>query len=565
MNKLEDDGYFDLGTYHRRVTTENPLAQRWFNRGLIWIYAFNMREAAECFDQAVLADPTFAMGYWGVAYARGPYYNHQWIHFKPPELKVALSATYNASQKALELAENASPVERALIGALTYRFQSETAPENFTTWNQAYVKAMSEVYDKFGDNDIDVAVLYADSLMNLTPWRLWNLYTGEPAPNSRAVDAMAAIDRALKLPGADKHPGLLHLHIHIMEMSRNPEAAVASADRLRGLVPDSGHLNHMSSHIDVLIGDYRAAITANANGLLADNRYIAKARHRMDLYSSYVGHNYSSLIYAAMLSGQSQTALKNCRLLEEHLTHDLIARESPPLADWLEAYLTIRPHVLVRFGMWDDIIQMALPKDQALYCVTTAMIHYAKGIAWASKGNIEEAEMEQQKFLESKRRVLPSRMKFPNKCSDILEVGEAMLAGELEYRRGNYDVAFAHLRRSIELDDGLVYSEPWGWMMPTRHAYAALSLEQGHVEQAAKAYAEDLGLIKTLPRGHQHPNNVWALHGYRECLNLLGRTDEAAFLELPIKLADAIADVQVRTSCYCRRTGGDGVCANGKK
>lgn len=562
MDQLEDDGYFNLGTYHRSVTTKNPLAQRWFDRGLIWAYGFNMNEACECFEKVILADPNCAMGYWGVAFTRGPNYNQEWALFDPIEREEALTATYNASQKALELAHNASPVEQALIQAISQRYPQETPPRDFKKWDQSYARAMEGVYKRFGD-DIDVATLYADALINLTPWELWDPYTGQPAPNARVLDAVDAVERAFKLPNADKHPGLLHLHIHIMEMSHNPEAAVPSADRLRHLVPDSGHLNHMPSHIDVLVGDYRSAVTANANGIRADNMYIEKAG-RMSMYAFYVVHNYLSLIYAGMLAGQLQVCLDNCALLEEFVTEELIAMRSPPMADWLESSLGTRAHVLVRFGRWDEILDLPLPKDQAVYCVTTATMHYAKGIAWASKGKIKAAESEKKLFTKALKRVLPSRMEFPNKCVNILKIADEMLTGELEYRRGNYEIAFEHLRKSIELDDGLIYSEPWSWMMPTRHAYAALLLEQGQVEKAAKAYAEDLGLVKTLPRGHQHPNNVWALHGYHECLTLLGRTDEAAFLELPIKLADAIADVPVRSSCYCRRTGGD-VCMKGQR
>ncbi|KAG9597876.1 hypothetical protein KCV01_g8926, partial [Aureobasidium melanogenum] len=176
----------------------------------------------------------------------------------------------------------------------------------------------------------------------------------------------------------------------------------------------------------------------------------------------------------------------------------------------------------------------------------------AKGVAHSALGNIAEAEKEQESFLAAQKLVPESRFDFPNKCTDILKVGEAMLAGEIEYRKGNIDLAFEHLRESIKRDDNLVYSEPWGWMQPTRHAYAALSLEQGLVEQAAQAYAEDLGFVADIPRGHQHPNNVWALVGYRECLKLLGREAEYYQLEQPYQLAIQMADIPVTSSCYCR-------------
>jgi tetratricopeptide (TPR) repeat protein len=547
---LKDDGYFDLGAYHRPITTDSPEAQRWFNRGLIWAYGFNTDEASSCFEKVILADPSCAIGYWGLAYTRGPYYNKAWRLFDPEDLKTSLEATYIASRKALELAGNASPVEQALIRALVARFLQRTPADDYSPWSYAYVDAMAVVYEQFGD-DLDVAYLYIDALMNLTPWAMWDPYTGKPGPNSRAIEAEAAITRALKQKGASEHPGLLHLHIHLMEMSRTPEAAVPSGNLLRGLVPDSAHLNHMPSHLDVLIGDYQASIKANADAVKADREFVDRVGGQ-GMYSVYRGHNYHSLIYAAMLSGQSKIAIDNCIEMEDALPAELLSITSPPMADWTEAFIAVRPHVLIRFGRWDDIINLELPTDQSLYCVTIATIHYAKGVAFAATGKIEEALTQQTLFKEASSRVPPTRMDFPNKCIDILAVGEAMLAGEIEYRRGNFDLAFEHLRRSIYLDDHLNYSEPWAWMQPSRHAYAALLLEQGRVEEAAKAYAEDLGFDEGLPRAHQHPNNIWALHGYHECLTLLGRTAEAKMLELPLKLATCLADITVQSSCFCR-------------
>lgn len=453
--------------------------------------------------------------------------------------------------------DKVTDVEKALIKAIVKRYPQETptGDRDFTQWNQDYAQAMKEVYDQFGD-DIDVAVLYADSIMNLTPWQLWDLHTGEPAANARPNEAREALERAMKHKGADKHPGLLHLYIHLMEMSRTPEIAMPSADKLRGLVPDSGHLNHMSSHIDVLIGDYRRAITSNAEGVAADIKYLS-AFKGFSMYAFYLLHNYQSLIYAAMFAGQAAVALENCEHMEKIITREALSRESPPMADWIESFVSVRAHVLIRFGRWDDILDMSLPEDQALYSYTTATLHYARGIAWAAKGEVAKAEKEQSLFLEAQARVPPTRLNFPNKAADVFNVAEAMLAGELEYRRGNIDKAFEHLRRAIDLDDHLVYGEPWGWMVPTRHSYAALLLEQNRVEEAAQAYAEDLGFDTSLPRGHQHPNNIWALQGYYECLKKLGRTEELKYLELPLKLAVHIADTSITTSCFCRGAGKD--------
>jgi tetratricopeptide (TPR) repeat protein len=218
----------------------------------------------------------------------------------------------------------------------------------------------------------------------------------------------------------------------------------------------------------------------------------------------------------------------------------------------LEGFLSTRIHILIRFGRWQEIKNLEIPRNSELYCMTTAMIHYGKGVAWAATGMVEEAENERTLFRISTKQVPPSRTLFNNRCIDILAIAEAMLDGELAYRQGDFDIAFKYLLQSIALDDGLPYDEPWGWMQPTRHAYGALLLEQGYVAKAAAVYSADLGIDKSLPRALQHPNNVWALHGYHECLIKLGRTAEAQIIGQLLTLAAATADVSIRSSCFCR-------------
>lgn len=198
-----------------------------------------------------------------------------------------------------------------------------------------------------------------------------------------------------------------------------------------------------------------------------------------------------------------------------------------------------------------------MPKDKQLHCVTTAMLHYGKGVAFAATGDIAKAQTERHALNEAIQQIPESRIcgDFPNKSNVVLLVGLAMLDGELEYRKGNYELAFEHLETAIERDDALTYAEPWPWMQPTRHAYAALLMEQGRVEDAAVAYRADLGFDDILPRARQHPNNVWALHGYHECLVQLGRNDEAGIVGQQLGIAQAVADVAVKASCYCRGSG----------
>jgi tetratricopeptide (TPR) repeat protein len=542
---------FDLGSFGLATSTSSGDAQLWFDRGLVWSYAFNHEEAIRCFEHAIACDERFALAYWGLAYAAGPNYNKQWEAFDEVDLRTSLRRAHEASVRAAELAAAASPLEQAVIAALAHRYRSPEPTDDFGRWNAGYADAMGEVYAAHGD-DLDVAALYADSLMNLTPWALWDLSTGEPAEGARTDEVKKVLDSALARPGAMTHPGLLHLYIHLMEMSPHPDAALDAANALRGLVPDAGHLLHMPTHVDVLLGDYQRVISDNERAIVADERYVEEVG-RLNFYALYRAHNHHFRIYGAIFAGRRATALEAADALADSIPEELLRVEVPPMADWLESFVPIRLHVLVRFGLWEEIIAEQLPEDRGLYSVTTALTHYAKGVAHAASLHVAEAEREREAFNVALARVPESRYLFNNQALDILAIAAAMLDGEIEYRKGDYDAAWIYLRRAIELDDSLPYDEPWGWMQPTRHAYGALLLEQGEVEQAAAVYAADLGFDRTLPRACQHPNNVWSLHGYHECLQRLGRTDDAARLKPQLNQALAAADVQINSSCFCRR------------
>jgi len=547
---LED--YFDLGSYRREVTTKHPDAQKWFDHGLIWSYAFNHEESALCFERAAAIDTQCALAYWGLAYSLGPNYNKPWHCFDDAELAAVLERTRNARKQAEDIAAQ-SPiraVEKALIGTLQFRYPGTDDGRDRATWNLDYADSMQRVYADFPD-DLDVATIYADALMNLTPWKLWDIRTGKPAEGARTMEINRVIERALALPGGDSHPGLLHLYIHLKEMSLSPESALTMADKLRGLVPDAGHLNHMPSHLDVLCGDYRSAVASNSAAIRADEKFLRRVGP-LNFYTLYRSHDYHFRIYGALSAGLSKVALETAKGLEASIPEDLLRVASPPMADWLEGFLAMRVHVLVRFGLWEDILDLEEPKDPELYCATTAMILYAKGVALSATGKLKAAEQMRHSFLAAAKRVPSSRTVFNNTCVDVLAIASAMLDGEIEYRRGNMDQAFTHLRRSIELDDNLPYDEPWGWMQPTRHAYGALLLEQGRVEEAVAVYSADLGYDDTLPRAMRHPNNVWALHGFHECLVRLGRDAEARIVEPQLRMALAVADVSIKASCYCR-------------
>lgn len=535
--------YFDLGSYHRPVETVAPQAQTWFDRGLVWAYAFNHEEAVRCFERALEHDPDLAIARWGIAYSVGPNYNKAWEAFDPVDLAASLSRA--RAELALATQGRATAVEQGLIAALRTRFE-----DDLDAGRIAYAEAMTALAAAHPD-DIDVQALAADALVSVTAWALWNTTTGEPAEGSRALEARRILEGALAGPQGRTHPGILHLYLHTMEMSSTPEVALPAADLLRGLVPDAGHLQHMPSHIDVLCGDYPSSIEANSAAVEADRRFVERAGP-LNFYSLYRAHDLHFIVYSAMFQGQSQIALSAADELAAQLTPELLAIESPPMADWLEAFVPLRTHVLVRFGRWDDLIAQPLPADPDLYCTTATTIHYGRGVAFAATGQLSRAHAERAAFADAYARIPASRYLFNNTSRDILAVAAAMLDGEIAYREGSFDDAFTHLRHAIELDDGLPYDEPWGWMQPTRHAYGALLLEQGHVDEAAAVYAADLGLDPTLARCCQHPGNVWSLHGYHECLQKLGHTAEATIIGQQLALAVARADVPVRASCACR-------------
>jgi tetratricopeptide (TPR) repeat protein len=546
----ETEPYYDLGSYHRPIETPSLQAQVWFDRGMVWAYAFNHDEAIRCFDRALELDPDMAIARWGVAYSIGPNYNKAWEAFDPVDMAASLAR----ARMELDVAGNgrASAVEQGLIEALQARFPTDDPNDvdALQAGHTAYADAMVALAEAYPD-DIDVQTLAADALVNITAWALWDTRTGEPAPGSRVVEAKRILDDALATPAGRRHPGVLHLYLHTMEMSATPQDALPAADLLRTLVPDAGHLLHMPSHIDVLCGNYRDSVVANQTAVQADRQFVER-EGPLNFYSLYRVHNLHFIVYSAMFEGNSRDALAAADELVGQLTPELLAIESPPMADWLEAFVPLRIHVLVRFGRWNELIAQPLPDDVDLYCSTAATIHYGRGIAHAAKGQLPQARAEREAFTEAYARIPDSRYLFNNTARDILAVAGEMLDGEIDYREGRFDDSFAHLRRGIELDDNLPYDEPWGWMQPTRHAYGALLLEQGRVEEAAEVYAADLGLDPTLARPCQHPGNVWSLHGYHECLQRLGRADEAAIIGQQLELLRARADVPITASCACR-------------
>lgn len=542
--------YFDLGSHSLPVTTSSSDAQLWFDRGLAWCYGFNHEEAVACFEKALAADPDCAMARWGIAYATGPNYNKPWDDFGELEFPACLERARSESRAAADGCEGATAMEQGLIGALVARFPLDDS-HDFAAWNDGYADAMRGVFSEFG-SDLDVCALFAEAMMNRTPWALWDLDSGAIAEGADTAEIIKVIEDALAgLPGAMGHAGLLHMHVHVMEMSPHPERALKSGDALYHTMPDSGHLRHMPTHIDVLCGNYQAVVERNHAAIVADRKFVDR-NGVFNFYSGYRAHDYHFKVYGAMFLGQYQPAIEAAEEMVSTIPRELLEMGNPPIADWLEGYVPIKQHVLIRFGKWQEILDQPLPDDPELYCVTTAMMRYTRAVAYSATNKVAEAEIERDAFMAARDRVPASRKLFNNTCLDILAVAEQMLLGELEYRKGNHDVAFEHLRKSVDLDDHMLYDEPWAWMQPARHALGALLMEQERFEEAETVYRADLGLDNTLRRPCQHPDNVWSLHGLHECLKRRGETVESVLIKQRLDLASARADVPIKASCYCR-------------
>ena len=517
---------YDIGVISREISTDSADAQLWFDRGLGLAYGFNHEEAIVCFEKAIEADPNCAICYWGKAYALGPNYNN--VEMEPE----ASEAAHQAAQRAVELIEHASEAEAALIEAVAARY-AWPIPENRAPLEAAYAEGMRSAYSLFPE-DADVAALTAEAVMMLRPWQLWSA-EGEAAPETAEI-------RAILEPALERwpqHPALGHLYIHTMEAGPEMRKATAAAEALEPLTPGLGHLIHMPSHIYMWSGRYDDSIRVNQKAIEVDRAFVEHAG-RLNFYTLYRLHNYHFVAYGGMFTGQKQLAVDASRELVSELPDELM-QEFP---DFLDIFVATPFHVMVRFGMWEEILaEPEFPED---HYAANAVRLYARGLALATLGRTEEAVAEQQAFEAARAAVPETRLLFNNAVADILGVASAVLDGEVQYRLGNFDAAFSKLRTAVELDQQLNYDEPWGWMEPARHALGALLTEQKRYDEAIEVYEANL---------KRFPENGWALHGLAECLRGLGKEDEAAAVQARFDAAWAKADVTIPGSCFCKGAG----------
>lgn len=547
---------FNLGNHRRSVTTSSAETQRWFNIGLNWCYSFNHDEANKCFEKALETDRGCAMVHWGLAYAAGPFYNLTWSEYGQVEAEAAAKRCFEHVQSARANAGTISEVEKRLIEALARRFQEPRGAtrQDLKQWDDAYAAEMRRVYYSF-QNDHDVMALFVEALMMRTVRSLWTLKTGAPAPHSDVIEALEICERSIRLTdqaGTAAHPAILHLHIHLLEMSPFPERALRSADRLGEMCPDAGHMNHMPGHIYALCGEYEKAKIASEKAIRANDAYLAYA-HEPTYYLLGCCHDLHLMMHSCMLLGQYKPALWAAQKVHGLATRDVVSLpDRPKFTQTVEGYNAMKWHVLVRFGRWQEIVDAPLVAEPELYLLTSVLQHYARGVAQAALRNFAEAEREREMFHAQLARIPPDRRFLSNPTCASLAVGAALLDGEVAYHQGRHDEAYRHLRHAVELDDNLAYTEPWAWMHPPRHALAALLLDQGHHEEAEHVYRDDLGLSGSVQRCAQHPDNVWALHGLVECLRLRGETTELPALQAKLAIALAKTDVPITSSCLCR-------------
>ena len=511
-----------FGGYHRSVSTSSPQAQDLVDQALQLLYGYNHDEAIRSFTEATRIDPDCLMAWWGIAYANG-------LHINNPEMSEAQSrAAWEAAQEGLARLEHGSPAEQALMRAVATRY-AWPVPEDRAHLDQAYADAMGEAWAAFPD-DADVGALYAESLMDLQPWDLW---TAEGQPKGRTLEIVRVLERTLELDPL--HPGANHFYIHTVEASNEPERAVAAADRLVDLVPGSGHLVHMPSHVYTRVGRYADAADANERAIAADRAYFAVAPEP-DFYSLYYVHNVHFLAYAAMMEGRYAKAMEAARRLEA---------EVPPA--FLENYVELADglmstplHVMIRFGRWDKIL--VEPEAPEFRLLSRAQRRYARGVALAALGRTDEAREEQEAFEELAARVPEDWKVGNNDAGDVLELCRHMLEGEILFREGRLDDCFEVLERGAELEDALVYDEPPGWMQPVRHALGALLMAAGRPAEAERVYRTDL---------EKNPRNGWSLLGLEQSLASQGRATESNEVASLREAAWNRADVTPSSSCYC--------------
>ncbi|HWM24788.1 MAG TPA: hypothetical protein VNP98_08185 [Chthoniobacterales bacterium] len=517
-----------LGAYSRPVTTASPEAARYFNQGLAFLHGFNHGAAIRAFQEAARLDPTCAMAHWGIALASGPHINS--FYMPPPAVKRAWKELKLAQQHA----SKTSPVERALIDALSHRY-ADPQPKDRSPLDRAYADAMREVW-KAHPTDPDAGAFFAEAMMDLRPWDQWTP-EGEPQPGTDEI--LATLDAVLELN--PRHPFANHLYIHAVEASRNPERADAAADRLRNLQPGLAHNVHMPSHIDIRRGRWQQAIDTNAKAVEADKRYRKIAGPPTGMLPVYAAHNHHMLAYGALMTGQREVAMKHVRAMVAELPAAWVKKKEN--GGFADSFIAVPLEVLIRFGRWDEILAEPAnyPKGMSF---TRALRHMARATALAAKGDAPRARKEQVLFLKAAKLVPGYTPLGNNVAPSVLSVATHMLEGEILVAERQVDAGVAELQAAVKEEDGLKYDEPPAWMIPVRHSLGAVLMNAGRFAEAEQVYRDDLARL---------PDNGWSLFGLAESLRKQKKNEaEAAALQGKFQEVWAKADVKITTSCLCQ-------------
>ena len=458
-----------MGTHHHPVSTTKPEAQKFFDQGFAFVYAFNHDEAIRSFKHAAEIDPDLAMAYWGIALALGPNIN---LDVDPDREKAA----YEAVQKALALAAKAPANERAYIDALRKRYSNDPQAD-LKQLAIDYKNAMGELVKKYPD-DLDAATLYAESAMDLRPWKFWTP-DGKPAEGTEEI--VATLESVLRRD--PNHAGAIHYYIHAVEASQHPERALAYAPKLPKLMPAAGHLVHMPAHIYERVGDYDAAARSNADAAAADEAYF-KAAGTPGTYSMYYGHNLDFLAVAYSMQGRYRAAIE---------ASDKLVAFAKPMAQqmpMLEPILSKSFLMMVRFGKWDEIVKQ--PKPDASLPSTLAFWHFARGMSFAARGDVGNAESEQKALLETEKSVPPDAMSSLNPTSKILLIAEDVLGAQIAAARHDKKTALELFRKGVEDEDALAYDEPPQWFQPVRESLGGFLLRSKDYAEAESVFRADL-------------------------------------------------------------------------
>ncbi|HEY2051044.1 MAG TPA: hypothetical protein VGH03_17020 [Caulobacteraceae bacterium] len=512
-----------LGDFHRQITTSSPEAQRYFDQGMRFLWAFNHDEATRSFAKAAQIDPSCAACYWGVALTLGPNYN------LPAVDDVRGRIGWEALGLARADAAHASPVEQALIEAVAARYAgaSGLGPATAPTVLKAYAEAMKGVAARFPD-DLDVQTLYAEALMNTNPWRLWNA-DGSPAPGTEQI--VAILEGVLAK--APEHPGANHYYVHAVEASPHPERALASAERLRTLMPAAGHIDHMPAHILHRVGRYEDSAEANRAGAKADIAYFEQT-NAPDYYPMYTAHNYQFLAFSAAMEGRRAETIEAMRKARRILPDTMLL--GMPSVEWQAGYLY---QAMIRFGMWEAILAEPAP-DPRLSGLTASWLS-AQATALASIGRLVEARRQVER-LEALVAAQPAMAVAGNNLArNAYRVSLLRTKARVAEVGGDPAAAVELLRQAVREEDALAYDEPADSFFPSRHLLGALLLRQGDAQGAEAVYREDL---------RRNPDNGWALDGLAQALAAQHRQADAEAVRRAFDVAWARADVMPRSSAY---------------